>query len=179
MEEFHVQITDRFALVGDHQAPVAGKFAQHGRFHVEPAADFQNPFQIFGRHGQHHSLLAFGNPDFPGLQPGIFQGGALQLHPDPRLGPHFAQSGAKPPCPAVGDGPDEPGRAGLQDGVAHPFFFDGVADLHGAGVYFHGPFRHFAAGKGGPVNSVAARPSADDQGEVAGAGFSLLAPVFW
>ena len=65
MQKIHIQFADEGFAVMDVQTAVIPKRAQHRRFHVLPGANFGQPGEIVRRHGQHHALLRFAQPDFP------------------------------------------------------------------------------------------------------------------
>ena len=83
-----------------------------------------------GRHGQHHALLGFGEPDFPGRQAGVFERHVAQVDVGADAAGHLAHRRGKPARAAVGDGVIQALVAGAHDHLDQPFLGDRIADLH-------------------------------------------------
>ena len=90
VQKGHGQIDQRGLVVGNKQAVVAGEFANHGCFDILALAQAEQRGQVRGRHRNNHAFLGFGKPDFPGLQPGVFERHIVERHTHANGGPHFA-----------------------------------------------------------------------------------------
>ena len=90
VQEVHVDIDDTPALIGDCQptAPVEG--AHRGGFDFFGGTHGQQGWQVLCWDGHHDAFLGFGKPNFPWLQPGVFEWDGGQLDPCAGLLPHFA-----------------------------------------------------------------------------------------
>ena len=86
---------------------------------------------LLGRHGQHHPLLGFGDPDLGVREPLVLQRRPIEPHLGADLLAHLADGAREPAGAAVGDGVIQPAVAGLQQHVEHHLLGDRVADLHG------------------------------------------------
>jgi len=167
MEEMRVQPADDAATVAEADLPVAGERSQCGGFHVQPRADGLHARPVRGRYGQHHALLGLAEPDFPRLQPAIFEGHARQVHLRAQLRRHLAHGGGQSACAAVGDCGIQALIAGQEHGLQRLFLVNRMANLHRAARNLAGLVRHLHRGEGGSPQSVTTRPATDDDDQVA------------
>ena len=130
VEHLHGNIDQHHIVVGDHQAPAAIKCAYRRGFDFFGSTTGQQGGQMLWWYGHHDALLRFGEPDFPRLQTGIFQGDLGQFYPGAGLFAHFADGRRQPAGATIGDGAVQAGVTGLDDHVDQLFFGNGIANLH-------------------------------------------------
>ena len=152
------------------QAPVAGEFADVAGRKPEVAGAGQHVRRAVRRHGQHHALLRFGQPDLPRLQPGVFavDRGEVDRHAGGLA--EFTHRGGESARPAVGEGMDQRIRTVEQvdEQVGDKAFDDRIADLHRGTGHFAGRGIHRHGGKRRPADAVTPGRPADHHDAVAG-----------
>jgi len=167
MKEVRVQSANDALAAAEANLPVAGERAQRGGFYVQPCTDGLHARPVHGRHGQHHAFLGLAKPDFPRLQTAVLEGDARQVHLRAQLRGHLAHGGGQSACAAVGDRGIQALVACQKHGLQCLFLVDRMADLHRAARNLTGLVRHLHRREGGSPQSVTARPTADDDDQVA------------
>ena len=99
---------------------------------------------VLRRHGQHHSLLSFRDPNLGVVQPRVLQRCILEPDFGPGLFAHFADRATEAAGSAVGDRAVETEVASLQDHIHDHLLGHRVSDLHrtaGQGLALLSQFR--------------------------------------
>src|SRR5215831_12430095 len=110
---------------------------------------------MLGRNGEHHALLRFGEPDFPGGQPLVFERRVCQFNLCSCPGSHLANGRGEAARATVGDGVVEVEVTRLDDGVRDFFLGNGCADLYCASGLRIDLAAHLTRGKGRAVDAIA------------------------
>ncbi len=174
MQEVHVELTDRGALVANNKLLVVGELADDGGFDVFRVEQGQELVHVPGRGGQHHSLLCLGDPDLVIPQPLILQRDLFQIDDRAKLGAHLSHRAGQAPRPAVCNGRVQ-APVGVvprpQQRVQELLLGDGVADLHRVGELVCVRGCQLSRRERRPVNPVATRPAAHQHDQVTRLGF--------
>ena len=86
----------------------------HRPFHVLAVAKHLEDLPVARRHGQDHSLLGLGNPDFRVGEAFVFERSFVEVDLGSELRAHLADGRAEAAGAAVGDGVIQAPVAGLQ-----------------------------------------------------------------
>src|SRR5947209_19655970 len=73
MQKSHVHIRDGLSMIGNKQTMVISKSTEDADLDLLDSTDIQQLVHMSGWHGQHHTFLSFGDPDFPRGQSLVFE----------------------------------------------------------------------------------------------------------
>ena len=167
MHEVHRQPSDRPPLVPNMQFAVPGERAQNTQFDLPVIRQSLQPRQPCRRHGHHHPLLGFGQPQFPRGKIRILDTDAVKVNFHPELFAHLADGGRESAGTAVRDRRVEPFVAGLAQQFHQSLFENGIANLHGTALCLPGVLGKIRGGKGGAVQAVQPGPAAERHHQIA------------
>src|SRR5260370_24684432 len=147
-------------MIADDQAMITGECADDTGFDLLDGTDIQQRAKVCRWNGQHHTLLRFREPDFPGGQSLIFEWGTFKFDASAGLRRHLANRRGETASAAVGDGRVELAVTRLDNHVGHLFFRDRRANLHSASGPCIDLAAHLARGEGCAVDAIAAGTTA-------------------
>ena len=160
MQEPHAHLGHDLAARTEDEQLVVAERTNVGQFDFVAVTDGLQRGDV--GYGQHHALLRFRQPHFPGRQPGVLSRYQIEIDRGPESGCQLANRGRQPAGTAVGDGRIQPGITSSEDNVDQTLLHDRVTDLHAGSGHVAGGGIHGHGGERGATNAVTTGTSADD-----------------
>ena len=134
MQKLHRKPAHFRPVVAQHEFPiVCAERTQLAHLNIMQRADRLELLNPFRGHGQHHSLLRFGDPDFRWAESFVFQRRLFKIHLRTELFAHFTNGAGEPTGSTIGDRGEQTTIfviASRKHDIEQFLFRHRVADLH-------------------------------------------------